>query len=51
MGVTETLRILLAIFLSTACVQNVRLFGVYNVGWQFLAEIRAAPLKKKPEIY
>ena len=27
MGVTETLRILLTIFLSTACIQNVRLCG------------------------
>ena len=45
MGVTETLRILLTIFLSTACIQNVRLFGVYDVRWPFLAEIHNAPLK------
>ena len=45
MGVTETLRILLAIFLSTACIQNVRLFGIYDVRWPFLAEIHTAPLK------
>ena len=46
MGVTETLRILLTIFLSTACIQNVRLFGVYDVRWPFLAEIHTAPLKR-----
>ena len=46
MGVTETLRIFLAIFLSTACIQNVRLFGVYDVRWPFLAEIHTAPLKR-----
>ena len=46
MGVTETLRILLAIFLSTVCIQNVRLFGVYDVRWPFLAEIHTAPLKR-----
>ena len=45
MGVTKTLRILLTIFLSTACIQNVRLFGVYDVRWPFLAEIHTAPLK------
>ena len=46
MGVTELLRILLTIFLSTACIQNVRLFGVYDVRWPFLAEIHTAPLKR-----
>ena len=46
MGVTETLRILLTILLSTACIQNVRLFGVYDVRWPFLAEIHTAPLKR-----
>ena len=46
MGVTETLRILLTIFLSTACIQNMRLFGVYDVRWPFLAEIHTAPLKR-----
>ena len=46
MGVNETLRILLTIFLSTACIQNVRLFGVYDVRWPFLAEIHPAPLKR-----
>ena len=46
MGVTETLRILLTIFLSTACKQNVRLFGVYDVHWPFLIEIHTAPLKR-----
>ena len=46
MGVIETLRILLTIFLSTACIQNVRLFGVYDVRWPFLAEIHTAPLKR-----
>ena len=46
MGVTEILRILLTIFLSTACIQNVRLFGVYDVRWPFLAEIHTAPLKR-----
>ena len=46
MGVTETLRILLTIFLSTACIQNVRLFGVYDVHWPFLIEIHTAPLKR-----
>ena len=45
MGVTETLRILLTIFLSTACIQKVRLFGVYDVRLPFLAEIYTAPLK------
>ena len=39
MGVNETLRILLTIFLSTACIQKVRLFGVYDVRWPFPAEI------------
>ena len=42
MGVTETLTILL----STACIQIVRLFGVYDVRWPFLAEIHTAPLKR-----
>ena len=46
MGVTETLRILLTIFLITVCIQNVRLFGVYGVRWPFLAEIHTAPLKR-----
>ena len=46
MGVTETLLILLTIFLSTACIQNVRLFGVYDVHWPFLIEIHTAPLKR-----
>ena len=46
MGVTQTLRILQTIFLSTACIQNVRLFGVYDVRWLFLAEILTAPLKR-----
>ena len=46
MGVTETLRILQTIFLSTACISNVRLFGVYDVRWPFLAEIHTAPLKR-----
>ena len=46
MGVTETLRILLTIFLSTTCIQNVRLFGVNGARWQFLAEIHTAPLKR-----
>ena len=46
MGVTDTLRILLIIFLSPACIQNVRLFGVYDVRWPFLAEIHTAPLKR-----
>ena len=46
MGVTETLRILLTILLSTACIQIVRLFGVYDVRWPFLAEIHTAPLKR-----
>ena len=46
MGVTETLRILLTIFLSTACIQNVRVFGVYDVRWPLLAEIHIAPLKR-----
>ena len=46
MGVTETLRILLAIFLSTACIQNVRLFGVYGIRWPFLAETHFALLKR-----
>ena len=46
MGVTETLRTLLTIFLSTACIQNVRLFGVYDVHWPFLIEIHTAPLKR-----
>ena len=46
MGVTETLRILLTIFLSTTCIQNVRLFGVYGARWQFLAEMHTAPLKR-----
>ena len=46
MGVTETLRILLTIFLSTACIQNVRLFGVDDVHWPFLFEIHTAPLKR-----
>ena len=46
MGVTETLRILLSIFLSTACIQNVWLFGVYDVRRPFLAEIHTAPLKR-----
>ena len=46
MGVTETLRILPTIFLSAACIQNVRLFGVYVVRWPFLAEIHTAPLKR-----
>ena len=46
MGVTETLRILLTIFLSMACIQNVRLFGVYDVRWPFLAEIYTVPLKR-----
>ena len=46
MGVTETLRILLTIFLSTACIQNVRLAGVYDVRWPFLTEIHTAPLKR-----
>ena len=45
MGVAETLRILLTIFLSTACIQNVRLFGVYDVRWSFFAKIHTAPLK------
>ena len=45
MGVTETLRILLAIFLCTVWIKNVRLFGVYDVRWSFLAEVHAAPLK------
>ena len=46
MCVTETLRILLTIFLSTVSIQNVRLFGVYDVRWPFLAEIHTAPLKR-----
>ena len=46
MGVTETLRILLTIFLSTPCIQNVRLFGVYDVRWPFLVEIHTAQLKR-----
>ena len=46
MGVTETLRIILTIFLSTACIQNVRLLGVYDVRWPLLAEIHTAPLKR-----
>ena len=46
MGVTETLRILLTIFLGTVCIQNVRLFRVYDVRWPFLAEIHTAPLKR-----
>ena len=46
MGVTESLRILLTLFLSTACMQNLRLFGVYDVRWPFLAEIYTAPLKR-----
>ena len=46
MGVTETLCILLTIFLSTACIQNVRLFGVYDAHWPFLIEIHTAPLKR-----
>ena len=46
MGVTETLPILLTIFLSTARVQNGRLFGVYDVRWPFLGEIHTAPLKR-----
>ena len=46
MGVTETLRILPTIFLSAACIQNVRLFGVYVVRWPFPAEIHTAPLKR-----
>ena len=46
MGVTETLRILLAIFLSTACIQNVRLFGVYDVRWPFLAEIHTSSVSR-----
>ena len=41
MGVTETFCILLAIFRSTACMQYVRLFSVYDVGWPFLADIHA----------
>ena len=28
------------------CIQNVRLFGVYDVRWPFLAEIHTAPLKR-----
>ena len=46
MGVTETLRILLTIFLGTACIQNVRLLGVYDVRWPLLAEIHTTPLKR-----
>ena len=46
MGVTETLRISLTIFLSTGCLQKVPLFGVYDVRWPFLAEIHTAPLKR-----
>ena len=46
MGVTETLRIILTIFLSTACIQNVRLLGVYDVRWPLLAEIHTTPLKR-----
>ena len=46
MGVTVTLRILLTVFLSTACIQKVRLFGVYDVRWPFLAEIHTVPLKR-----
>ena len=46
MGVTETLPILLTIFLSTARVQNGRLLGVYDVRWPFLGEIHTAPLKR-----
>ena len=46
MGVTVTLHIFLTIFLSTACIQNVRLFGVDDVRWPFLAEIHTAPLKR-----
>ena len=46
MGVTETLPILLTIFLSTARVQNGRLFGVYDVRWPFPGEIHTAPLKR-----
>ena len=46
MGVTETLCILLTIFLGTACIQNVRLLGVYDVRWPLLAEIHTAPLKR-----
>ena len=45
MGVTETLCILITIFLSMACIQNVQLFGVYDVRWPFLIEIHTAPLK------
>ena len=45
-GVTETLRILLIIFRSMACIQNVRLFVVYDVRCPFLAEIHTAPLKR-----
>ena len=41
MGVTETFCILLAIFRSTVCMQNVRLFSVYDVGWPFLADIHS----------
>ena len=46
MGVTETLRILLTIYLSTACIQNVPLFGVYGLCWPFLAEINTTLLKR-----
>ena len=44
-GVTETLRMSLTIFLCTVWIRNVRLFGVYDVRWPFLAEVHAAPLK------
>ena len=46
MDVTEKLRMLLTIFLSTAYVQNVRLFGVGDARWPFLAEVHTAPLKR-----
>ena len=43
MGITETLRILLTIFLSTACIQNVRLFGFHDLQYRTR---RSSPLMR-----
>ena len=58
MGVPDTLRISLAIFICTVCIQNVRLFGAYDVRWPstltrwsvscLLVYRRARPLRDVP---
>ena len=46
MGVSQTWRVILIIFVSTASIHDVRLFDIYDVRSPFLSEVQAVPLSR-----